>query len=81
MSLRWTSYLHVSHDPVLTLVARKRPAIIDNVAEASCRGCSKHSVTSLPKREESCDSVSRCEKIVNWDISFRGSGAQLFANS
>ncbi len=61
MSLRWTSYLHVSHNPVLALVGKKavgsKSAINDNVAE---RGWSKHTVTSFePKREESGEIVYR----------------------
>ena len=71
--MRWTSYLHVSHNPVLALVGKKavgsKSAINENVAE---KRFSKHSVTSFEARRI----VSRCEKIVNWDVSFHGSGAQ-----
>jgi hypothetical protein len=75
MSLRWTSYLHVSHNPVLALVGKRavgsKSAINENVAEARC---SKHTMTSFEQKLR--NRVSRCEKIVNWDVSFHGSGAQ-----
>ena len=66
--MRRTSYLHVSHIPVLAL-ERKRSAINENVAEGV-----KRLVTSFQKkREESCIEM---REFVNRDVSFRGSGAR-----
>jgi hypothetical protein len=76
--LRWTSYLHVSHNPVLALVGNKKAVRSNRRSMTRGRGNGMNS-----------DVISEARGIVyrdvrnflNWDASFRESGARWFANS